>query len=220
MSASRTAGSSITQENTRSQRLLSILINFPFFGIPKTYLAHTTKAGEFTGRLAGLQDAWQTYTRQLTREYSDFVLAYELRPYSATISFLAVPDIAESTKALGIMSVFASLGSIITGIFFAWRHHRQLPSSHALAYIHNARTSILGLPGHALLLSLPPVFLVWSVLTFAAAVIVYTLQTPVNGAGTTVIIAFFAVMLFLLVIGLYTFSHIWTWKGKRASNIE
>lgn len=71
--------------------------------------------------------------------------------------------------------------------------------------------------GHALLLSLPPVFLVWSVLTFTAALILYITQGPhsvSDGTEIAVILAFFAVVLLLLLFGLYTFSHIWTWKGK------
>ena len=51
------------------------VVSLLFFGIPQTYLAHAQKASEFTGRLVGLQNAWQSYTRQLTKEYTDFVIA-------------------------------------------------------------------------------------------------------------------------------------------------
>lgn len=60
---------------TIARRFSALLVNGPFFGIPWTYLSHAIKASEFTGRLSGLQDAWKTYTKQLAREYSDFVLA-------------------------------------------------------------------------------------------------------------------------------------------------
>lgn len=58
-----------------AQRLLSFAITFPFFGIPRTYLAHTKVASEPRGRLADMQENWEIYTEQLSREYSEFVLA-------------------------------------------------------------------------------------------------------------------------------------------------
>ena len=89
---------------------------------------------------------------------------------------------------------------------------------HQLAYIHNARTNPLGLPGHAILLSLPPVFLVWSVLTFATAVVLYALSTRIphaEAATLGVVIASFAVMAIMLFTGLYALATMWTWKGRR-----
>lgn len=80
--------------------LLSLIIKFPFFGIPETYLAHTKDASEFRGRLVDLQERWEAYTRQLIREYSDFILAVSL------IIFIFTPHLAEliSIKATVLMS--------------------------------------------------------------------------------------------------------------------
>lgn len=58
--------------------MLSCIINGPFFGIPNTYLEHTQSASEFRGRLADIKVSWETYSKQLTDEYSDFVLAVRL----------------------------------------------------------------------------------------------------------------------------------------------
>lgn len=55
--------------------------------------------------------------------------------FSATVGFLAVPDIASHTRAVGTVSVFASLGSIMSGIFFVWRHRQQLSSSNTVSFI-------------------------------------------------------------------------------------
>ena len=57
-----------------ANRLLSFLINVPFFGIPQTYLEHIQHASEFRGRLSSLHQSWKEYTEQLIREYSDFIL--------------------------------------------------------------------------------------------------------------------------------------------------
>ncbi|KAI0796552.1 hypothetical protein C8Q75DRAFT_741514 [Abortiporus biennis] len=194
--------------------MLSFVINVPFFGIPKTYLEHTKIASEFRGRLDDLQRTWERYTSQLTREYSDFVLASTVL-LSATMGFLAVPDIEQVAKALGIISVFASLCSIAIGVFFIWRHHRPVPSSTTMAYIHNARNNIFGLPGHAVLLSLPPAFLVWSIITFAAAVLAYTLQNiSVNSISIWIAVSLVVTFFLLLIIGLFIFSNIWGWRRK------
>ena len=63
-----------TEESFVTKTLLQIIIHGPFFGIPQTYLAHIKKASEFRGHLAGLRQSWESYTRQLVQEYSDFIL--------------------------------------------------------------------------------------------------------------------------------------------------
>ena len=54
--------------------LLTLVMNGPCFGIPQTYLAHIKRASEFRGHLDGLRNSWESYTFQLVREYSDFIL--------------------------------------------------------------------------------------------------------------------------------------------------
>ncbi len=71
---------------------------------------------------------------------------------------------------------------------------------------------IFGLHGHATILSLPPVFLVWGIIAFAVGFIVYTAQDLVvhpSDAGK------WGVSLFMLSVGLglYTFANMW--KNKR-----
>ncbi|KAJ3488759.1 hypothetical protein NLI96_g2625 [Meripilus lineatus] len=198
------------------RKMLSFIIAFPFFGIPRTYLAHTKVATEPHGRLSDMEQSWEVYTEQLTREYSEFVLASTVL-LSATVGFLALPDIEIIAKALGIVSVFSSLSSIIIGVFFTWRHHRRLPSSNTMAYIHNARNNPLGLEGHAVLLSLPPTFLVWSIITFTAGVVAYTLQhATIKSPAAWAIMGCFIVFISLLFVGLSTFSKIWVWKRKKS----
>lgn len=62
------------QPSTLTRIILLCLINGPFFGIPQTYLAHVKSASEFRGHLAGLKESWESYTLQLVREFSDFIL--------------------------------------------------------------------------------------------------------------------------------------------------
>ncbi|KAJ3528761.1 hypothetical protein NM688_g7951 [Phlebia brevispora] len=215
--------------------LLSIIVNVLCFGIPYTYLSHTEKASEFHGRLEGLQAAWQDYTTQLAHEYANFVIAGTVL-LSVTVGFLATPDITYPAKLLCIVAIFASLGSMTTAILFVWRHDRQISSSHTVtypiayffpdlhtlsrqrAYIHNVRNGRLGLTGHAILLSLPPVLLVWALLMFTAAIVVYSVQSLLGAVGLAIIFAALALVLFVVVSGVYTFSRVWRWRRAKSIN--
>ncbi|EJF56594.1 hypothetical protein DICSQDRAFT_112889 [Dichomitus squalens LYAD-421 SS1] len=204
-----------TPESVITKTFLQIIIHGPFFGIPQTYLAHIKKASEFRGHVAGLRQSWEAYTRQLVQEYSDFILIATVL-LSATVGLLTVNDIDSITRAAAPLSAFASLGSITIGVFFVWRHQRnntEVPSS--FAYLHNARNSAFGLSGHAILLSLPPVLLVWSIIAFAAAALAYSLHgISINSAPAWVVLAIFIVVFVAVTVGLYTFWTIWRWQSQ------
>ncbi|OCH90690.1 hypothetical protein OBBRIDRAFT_581861 [Obba rivulosa] len=207
--------------STGSRVFLAFLTNVVFLGIPNTYLEHVQGASVFRGRLSSMQENWESFTKQLIQEYSDFILVSTVL-LSATMGMLAVPNVEQTTKVFALISIFASLGSIAIGVFFTWRHqrHEQMPEANTFAYIHNAKNNALGLPGHAILLSLPPVLLVWSLIAFTIAVVAYTLETVTGGAKTDVASTWITVVVFILVCGavfagLYTFTIIWKWQSKQ-----
>ncbi|PCH41288.1 hypothetical protein WOLCODRAFT_131819 [Wolfiporia cocos MD-104 SS10] len=197
--------------------VLDMIIIGPFFGIPKTYLSQIQGASEFRGRLSNLHAKWRSYSQQLTTEYSDFILVSTVM-LSATVGFLSVGDILQIARVFSTIAAFTSLGSMIAGVFFMWRHqrHTQLSSTHdAFAYIHNARSNILGLRGHAILLSLPAVLLVWSIVTFSVAIMAFALQTVTGGsqydsASTWTIVGVFTLIAACVLVGVYVFSKMWT----------
>ncbi|KAM5534280.1 hypothetical protein V8D89_012008 [Ganoderma adspersum] len=191
------------QESFVTKMLLQVIIHGPFFGIPQTYLAHIKKASEFRGHLAGLRQSWESYTRQLVQEYSDFILIVSIA--IATVGLLTINDIEAVARAATLVAAFASLSSMTIGVFFVWRHQRsntEMPPS--FTYLHNARNNTFGLSGHAILLSLPPVLLVWSIIAFGAGTLAYTLQ---DSLGSLVVIV-------ATIVGLYTFSTIWSWQSR------
>lgn len=56
------------------------------------------------------------------------------------MGFLAVPDLEQTAKALGLIDlIFAALSSIIVGVYFVWRHNRPPPSKNTL---HHFQTFI------------------------------------------------------------------------------
>ncbi|KAI0375775.1 hypothetical protein BV20DRAFT_1008565 [Pilatotrama ljubarskyi] len=202
------------QQSTATRLILHFLIHVPFFGIPQTYLAHVRSASEFRGHLAGLKQNWEGYTHQLVREYSDFILIATVL-LSATVGLLTINDIGQASRVAAMLSAFAALGSMTVGVFFVWRHQRNARMPSSFSYLHNARNNALGLSGHALLLSLPPVLLVWSIVGFAAAALAYALQDTTH-AATWVMFALFVIVLVAVMAGVYTFSTIWHWQSPKS----
>ena len=88
-------------------------------------------------------------------------------------------------------------------------------------YMHNAKHNPLGLYGHAMLLSLPPVLLVWAILTFTISIIAFVVQgitiTDIdwNGAAWTVV-GVFVLIFVAVIVGLYTLSHFWSFRSVRS----
>jgi len=69
-----------------------------------------------------------------------------------------------------------------------------------------------------MLLSLPPVLLVWAIVAFSAAMVAYVLQNVHNlagieGAPAWIVLAIFVLILVSVSMGLYTFSIIWKWQS-------
>lgn len=48
-------------------------------------------------------------------------------------------------------------------------------------YMHNIQHSTFGVPGHAILLSLPPTLLVWSIVAFTVAILAYIVHDATSG---------------------------------------
>ncbi|KAF8505975.1 hypothetical protein F5888DRAFT_1653380 [Russula emetica] len=194
---------------------LNFIISVAFFSIPWSYLEHIKVVSDYHGRLSTVQDMWDQYTRRIVKEYQDFLLIATVL-LSATVGLLAVPDIQSTSRAAGIVSVFASMGSMITGVFCLWRHQTNVKQSQSFTYLHNAHRGALGLHGHAVFLSLPPVLLVWGIIAFAIGFIAYTAQDLVVGdsdkgqwdaAWIALSISFF--VLAVVMLSLYTLAGMW-----------
>jgi len=85
--------------------------------------------------------------------------------------------------------------------------------------MYNVQHSYLGLHGHAILLSLPPVLLVWAIVAFAISIVAYTVQglTDVDSlhlASAWTVLGVFAILLAAVTAALYTFSMIWRFQRK------
>ncbi|KAH9965722.1 hypothetical protein BC827DRAFT_760720 [Russula dissimulans] len=203
---------------------LNFVISGLFFSIPNSYLEHIKVAGQYHGRLSTAQDIWNQYTSRIVKEYQDFLLIATVL-LSATVGLLAVPDIQSTSRAAGIVSVFASMGSMITGVFCLWRHQTKVKQSQSYTYLHNAHHGVFGLIGHAMFLSLPPVLLVWGIIAFAIGFIAYTVQGLLGGTGTGerdgawVALTISLLMLVVVLFGLYIFAGMWKNKRDRSQKV-
>ncbi|KAF8897409.1 hypothetical protein BD779DRAFT_1490637 [Infundibulicybe gibba] len=195
--------------------IIGLLTNIFCFGIPHAYYAHVKFSSEYRGRLASVQQNWEGYVARLVREYSHFLLVVCELPSC----FLALPNLSDGAKLATIISTFASLGSIITGVFSIWRHQANTRTSASFAYMHNVEHKSWGLHGHAIVLSLPPVLLVWSIICFTISVVVYAMQNVSNGnpwdrVSAWLILGFFVILLIAVLTALYTFSIIWKFRRR------
>jgi len=203
---------------------LNFTISALFFSIPKSYLEHIKAVSQYHGRLSTVQEIWDQYTRRIVKEYQDFLLIATVL-LSATVGLLSVPDIQATSRAAGIASVFASMGSMITGVFCLWRHQTNVKQSQSFTYLHNAHHGVFGLHGHAMILSLPPVLLVWGIIAFAIGFNAYTAQglTGVSGTGrwdaAWVALTVSLLMLIVVALGLYTFARMWSAKRDRSQKV-
>jgi len=177
------------------------------------YLSHVRKSSEYRGRLANVQQNWEHYIERLVREYAHFLLISTVL-LSATVGLLSVSDILQPAKTAAIVSALASLGSIIVGVVAIWRHQASTRTADSFTYMYNAQHNYLGYHGHAMILSLPPVLLVWAVVTFTASVLAYAMQDAANSSRLSawMIFSLFLIFLILVFAALYTLSGLWNFQ--------
>ncbi|KAJ6509911.1 hypothetical protein C8R47DRAFT_1095861 [Mycena vitilis] len=196
--------------------LVNLVIRVLFFGIPLIYLSHVRKSSEYRGRLANVQQNWESYIERLVREYAHFLLISTVL-LSATVGLLSVSDILQPAKSAAIVSALASLGSIIVGVVAIWRHQTSTRTADSFTYMFNAQHNYLGFHGTALILSLPPVLLVWAVVTFTASILAYAMQDATDATDSLsawILFSVFLVFIVLVFAALYTFSALWRFQQR------
>ncbi|THV08693.1 hypothetical protein K435DRAFT_772120 [Dendrothele bispora CBS 962.96] len=200
--------------------LVNLIIAFLFFGIPRIYLDHMKASFEYRGRFSVLEKQWRSYVDRLVREYSHFLLISTVL-LSATVGFLTVDDLSRGTQVAATISAFSALGSIIVGVFSIWRHQGNMKPSYSWNYMRNTSRNILGLHGHAMLLSLPPVLLVWAIISFTISIIAYMIQHVGDGdvwerIWTWLALVVFALISITVLAALHAFSVIWTFQASES----
>ncbi len=85
--------------------------------------------------------------------------------------------------------------------------------------MHNARQKFLGHHGHAMLLSLPAVLLIWAITTFTLAMVAYTLQgitdlDVYDLKSSWIVVCSFIVVLVCVFLALHTLTTLWSTRRQ------
>ena len=88
--------------------------------------------------------------------------------------------------------------------------------------MHNVQHQYLGLHGHAILLSLPPVLLVWAIVAFTVSVTAYTVDSLIQphhlrSASAWITLSVLVVLLIAVLAALYIFSIIWKFQTSSST---
>ncbi|KII89994.1 hypothetical protein PLICRDRAFT_174795 [Plicaturopsis crispa FD-325 SS-3] len=148
------------------------------FGVPHNHLESIVSAHK-ASKLRGDNEAWPTYIKQLSAEWTAFNLAATVL-LSSSVGFLAVPGLDPRSRIASLLSIVLTLASVITGVYHLWSHGHA-KAEYNISTITPRRSKIL-----AIILSMPFVTLVWGVFAFLVAVILYAFfgfQPMANGTN-------------------------------------
>jgi len=189
---------------TKRPKIFTIL-SFSLFFAPDIHLRNIEDI--FIDRSMVLQESWKNFIMNLIREWEGLVL-YSTVLLNANVAFLAIPGViaslsgqansqgppppppdATAAEIVSQMSTITSIGSVITSMLLARYHKPKEASGKGAADYINEK----GLYTLAILYSLPFALLIWSMVTFAAAVMltcfnVHSIQQKaITGAGWVLI---------------------------------
>ncbi|KAF8468648.1 hypothetical protein JB92DRAFT_3059075 [Gautieria morchelliformis] len=101
---------------------------------------------------------------------------------TANMLFL-ISDLSQAQQTLVVVSTCCALASVIVGMYLAWQHRPKTEAdiSQAFDYLYHATGDPSGLTFTSVSICLPLVFLLWSIFTFAVAIVhfAYTNHTGV-----------------------------------------
>jgi len=93
---------------------------------------------------------------------------------SASITFLALPGLDNIARTAGMVAIVGSIGSLASSVIALFRHQIEMQR---MALRHGGEGIIVVLStGGDILLSLPAVFLAWSIVAFVAAIVLYAFR--------------------------------------------
>lgn len=154
--------------------------------------------------------------------------------YSSSTAFLALPGIDTATRIVVLFSIAFTLASVMTGIYIQMQTGKIRFNSPVRLLGHAMNNNLISFqellsqgPTLAILISIPFATLVWGVVLFAAAVIVYSLlgtqstsdgtMTPFGYPTSIVVLACTSFLLVVICIPVFFFRLI-RWKWSSISN--
>jgi len=139
-------------------------------------------------------EGWRKFIDVLLKDWQDFIL-WATVLLAANMSFLAIFNstdaiIAESRAVTcSLVSTLCSTVSIIIGLLHV-RKHRAKARTHAAdgsIYLNEAEHPTLGMRPLAIVYCLPYAFLMWAMVTFIAAILLFASQSGLDSTLTSLI---------------------------------
>jgi len=174
-----------------SSRLIRFLSPLLFFA-PEVHLQEMKEL--WTDEII-IEITWKKFMTKLQDEWIGFVL-WSTVMLAVNVGFLTLPGVMfsstngdslksvhqetilpSSSQIASTLSTEASIGSILIGLFLV-RHNRtkqELDPSDAATYLSQSSQRIFGLEAMAIIFSLPWALLLWSMVTFSVALLLFGL---------------------------------------------
>jgi len=193
-----------TRKRKRSA-LISVLSPWLFFA-PEVHLMETERLWMDD---VIIERAWKSYMTKTILEWNDLIL-WSTVVLALNVGFLSIPGIVPNSvpngtssvpRQLAILSLLVSIGSILIGLLLV-RHNRtkqEVEPKDAWVYLAQNSRRYFGLELIAVVFSLPWALLIWSMLLFLIAVILYSWS--VSNLRSRIAIASTLCFVFSLLVG-------------------
>jgi len=175
----------------KSRHPIMKLVFLVLFDAPSIHL--TALCDLYAGKVI-YTDGWQKSMNNLCKYWQDMILQ-AIVLLTANMSFLAIfnstEQVIQESHAVtcSMVSTILSTSSVVTGLLHV-RKHTELIRLHAVqgdTFLHSASQTRLGLQPLAILYSLPYALLMWAVVSFIAAILLYAFQSGVGIASRILI---------------------------------
>ncbi|KZV69970.1 hypothetical protein PENSPDRAFT_651869 [Peniophora sp. CONT] len=206
---------SVHGSSRRSRSWFMTVFSFVLISAPENHLQSIEKV-YVDDRLPGY--LWKRHVDKLQAEWADFVL-YSTVMLAANVSMLSVPDVIllpdnnvtsgadsgdqnyvpplRSPAAIAsYISTLLSVGSIVLGLALIRTHrtkNHHNNSYEAVAFMQQQKSRIFHHEPLAILYSLPYALLLWSMISFLAGFLIFTLNHTDTATQSTVAALFFVV---------------------------
>jgi len=180
-----------------------------------------------------IETVWKNFMTRLLGEWEGVIL-WSTVMLTANVGFLAIPGVVlsnlsgstitaasqvlifpSSAQIASSLSVEASIGSIVTGLLLA-RHNRTKQKEDpagASTYLHQNSHTVYGLEPLAIILSLPWALLMWSMVLFFIALLLFCFS--ISNCATRIAVTIMSVLVVTLIIWC-----IWTaWESTEGEDV-
>ncbi|KAF8524409.1 caspase domain-containing protein [Hysterangium stoloniferum] len=194
----------------KSRHPIMKLVFLVLFDAPSIHL--TALCDLYAGKVL-YAEGWRKCMDHLCKNWQDMILQATVLLtgcyifFSANMSFLAIFNSTEQViqenhaVTCSMVSTLLSTSSIVTGLLLVRKHREfiRLHAEEADAFLKSVSQTRLGLQPLAILYSLPYALLMWAMVSFIAAILLYAFQSGI-GIASRIIISSLALALMAVLV--------------------